>query len=174
LTEQWIIMPPSSYIVGAAMTSIDQSRIVTVGGGRPEEASGACRFWVPNLPRLFGDEDHINTSVMVEDQSVAPSVQDESTVHPWLYAPSGNASVARSVASAGASSLTNRRKVENKSLLDSFGVPVQFTGFLHAETEKPHGKGQMTWILNGDRYEGRFEQGGKLCTRIQGLSSQIY
>ena len=47
------------------------------------------------------------------------------------------------------------------ALVDRSGIPVQFTGFLHADSGKPHGKGMMIWPRTGDKFEGRFEQGGK-------------
>jgi Kelch motif len=185
LTREWIVMPPTSTLIGAAMTSVDHSRIVTVGGGTAEAASGTCRFWMPNLPKLFGSggghghkekysiDGILATLTLEQSQSAALSLCDESTVvHPWLHHPSGSASVAASVArsisspappaSPGGSGSHGkvRRKVDHMALVDRLGIPVQFTGFLHAETGKPHGKGMMMWPLTGDKYEGRFEQGG--------------
>lgn len=170
LMEEWMMLPPTSSLVGAAMTSMDQTRIVTVGGGgAAAAASKDCRFWMPNLTKLFREDNHLDASLKLDEVtmsgSVAASAMDESTVHPWLYGPSGSASVAasvaRSVAASTTTTTTNRRKVEDEPLLDNFGVQVRFTGYIHGESGRPQGKGRMTWTVTGDRYEGRFEQGGK-------------
>lgn len=217
LTEEWIVIPVANGLnSGAAMTSIDQNRIIIVGGSAPPTgaseatASGACRFWVPNFRKLWGNgEDYAaaalpppppptatsttagsSVDVTAGDQSETAAsflYDDESTVHPWLYHhqspldPSGNSSVAaRSLfsattdSSAASANDKRRRKVENKSLLDNSGVQVQFTGFLSTETGKPHGKGQMTWPLTGDKYEGRFEDGGKRSRLVIQLLASMY
>lgn len=116
------------------------------------------------------------------------TMDDETTVHPFLYPPpmiaaqmSSNASVYSTKSTKSAKSTkssqtkssrarsSGRRKVKNHRTLDNFGEHVSFTGYVISETERPQGKGRMTWILTGDNYEGSFEQGAR-----QGRGKMIY
>lgn len=187
-TKEWIVLPPILETVGAAVTTVDQSRLLAFGGGSGEdlEATSMCRFWLANLPKLFaggdGDAASVGNSSAVprpptnmlsprRKQSADSTEQgdgdEESTVHPFLHAPPSSSA---SVASASTNfTATSRRKVENETIMDNAGVQVHFTGFLASESGRPHGKGRMTWPLSGDRYEGRFEHGAR-----QGRGHMIY
>jgi hypothetical protein len=189
-TKEWIILPAMSDAIGAAVATIDQSRLLVLGGGFGEdlEAASTCRFWMTNISNFFaGDADAASlgdSSVpqppMLIGQQPAEDTErgeddlgdEESTVHPFLYAPRSGASVASASTNFTATTnftSTSRRKVENETIMDNIGVQVKFTGFLASETGRPHGKGRMTWPLTGDRYEGRFEHGAR-----QGRGHMMY
>jgi hypothetical protein len=172
-TKEWIILPAMSETIGAAVTTIDQSRLLVLGGGIGEdsESTSTCRFWMTNIAKLFaGEADAASVGNSSNPQPPMHHGQqqfedtereddDESTVHPFLHA--GRSSTASVISEATNRTTTSRRKVENETMMDTVGVEVKFTGYLASETGRPHGKGRMTWPLTGDRYEGRFEHGAR-------------
>lgn len=198
-TQEWIILPAKSDTTGSAIASVEANRILSIGGamGEDHEPTTICQFWMADFERLFGvlaaalvmaatsnasdrppttnintGSSHLPASTVttpeMQDETEYAEEDEETTVHPFLYPPPAVISSAGSVTSA-LSGGGQRRKVENHAIMDNFGVPVTYTGYLSSDSGRPHGKGRLTYNLTGDQYEGKFEMGAR-----QGRGRMVY